>query len=155
MLASIGPISSQHWMPDGADRVIHPGLKIHSVPVWVRPGDNSVQSVPPQDGVSSPPDGSLSVIVACHLVAASDILRVVIYSVKWFFSEEKKLSFMANILDISTKRRPLCSPSTLPSNEFTFISLAPLLADFAHLDMLFIPLLIHCHQCASLKQKIT
>ena len=51
---------------------------------------------------------------------------------------------LENILDISTKPVPLCSPLFSPSNEPHYTSLAPLYEELAYLSMLFIPWLMQC-----------
>ena len=56
---------------------------------------------------------------------------------------KKNVSYIANVLNISTKATPVCSLSTPPSNKRTFISLAQLLAELAYLTMLFILPLRH------------
>ena len=59
---------------------------------------------------------------------------------------------IVDILDISTKRTPLYSSP--PPTEENVMSLAPLLAELAHLAMLFILQLTHiAHSVRQLKNK--
>ena len=57
--------------------------------------------------------------------------------------EQNEPSYNTNILDISTKLTPLCLPSCSLSHESNSISLAPLLAELAHLHVIYAPAGLH------------
>ena len=73
--------------------------------------------------------------------------RQIINCVKQIFSQKdvrkQNASCVANILDMSTKQIPLCSPSSPPSSGPNSIFLATLLLKLAHLAILFILQLTH------------
>ena len=56
---------------------------------------------------------------------------------------KKNVSCIANILDISTKPMPLCSPYSPPSYKINSIFLAPLSTELSYLVVLFILQLVH------------